>query len=871
MRKHHQKQILDLLKTLGEAHAEIERLFSAGQMEGAIQWLLSCQNGAAHVAEFIEQLAGKGTKTVALLEEYGELLYQAGVEISENGTSQSEASFAIRLQEQLVEMESSVRNDLKPDKIEIAFLPYKVSMWDSMESVWRAANDDPDCDAHVIPIPYCHKQPDGTFGPMRCEIDQYPEDVPTIDWRKYNIEERHPDIIVIHSPYDDGNHVTSIHPYFYSKQLKEFTDLLVYIPYFVCLDDVPEHFCTCVGVLYADRVIVQSNKIRDTYIRVFKEIEKKNNREGGFGNLEEKFIALGSPKFDKVINTKREDCKIPETWLKLIEKPDGTRKKVILYNTSVSALLEGNEKVLHKLRYVFDFFGKRDDVVLLWRPHPMSVATYESMRPQLCEEYQEIVAEYRRQGFGIYDDTVDLHRAIAVSDAYYGDGSSSLVALYGATGKPIMIQDNKMFYDNLFFEYYVDFDGYYWTSSYYGNGLYRIDKSTWNAEFVGIFPEESLTSSILYPHAVACGGKIYFAPYRASAISVFDPATGAFERIVFKKVDEKTENCLQSKSMFLNHFFYAVAYGKYIYFIPQRYNAILRLDTETQEIEYINDWLPVLEKHVNYPMYGRFYGVFQIDETLYIAAHCASAVLELNLATGKTKVHIINDEKLHFTGICEYGEDLYLLTFTDLVIKYNPHTGKVSRIGTGDGVHEGKIQSDFRAILCVGGNLILVPYTYSGGLVKIDIATGKRESVPNLLSTISEGNGAIHYLFARASEDKLFAFSHARQRLEILDIASLQLLQGIEIPLDDKHMECIVKKVRDEEHSGHSTATADLLSCILYENSLSGLRMLLASTPNMLGENIRAQFFSQMSANMEGNAGEMIYKMLAQKLKCESL
>ena len=48
--------------------------------------------------------------------------------------------------------------------------------------------------------------------------------------------------------------------------------------------------------------------------------------------------------------------------------------------------------------------------------------------------------DYKRENFGIYDDTPDLDRAIAVSDAYYGD-PSSVVQLYKETGKPIMIQN----------------------------------------------------------------------------------------------------------------------------------------------------------------------------------------------------------------------------------------------------------------------------------------------------------------------------------------------------------------------------------------------------------------------------------------------
>ena len=41
---------------------------------------------------------------------------------------------------------------------------------------------------------------------------------------------------------------------------------------------------------------------------------------------------------------------------------------------------------------------------------------------------------------GSYDDSADLNRAIAVCDAYYGDGSS-VVQLCEEAGKLVMIQD----------------------------------------------------------------------------------------------------------------------------------------------------------------------------------------------------------------------------------------------------------------------------------------------------------------------------------------------------------------------------------------------------------------------------------------------
>ena len=64
----------------------------------------------------------------------------------------------------------------------------------------------------------------------------------------------------------------------------------------------------------------------------------------------------------------------------------------------------------------------------------------ESMLPQLWEEYSQLVEEYRKADWGIYDDTPDLDRAIVLSDGYYGD-SSSVVKLMQEAEKVCMIQN----------------------------------------------------------------------------------------------------------------------------------------------------------------------------------------------------------------------------------------------------------------------------------------------------------------------------------------------------------------------------------------------------------------------------------------------
>ena len=96
--------------------------------------------------------------------------------------------------------------------------------------------------------------------------------------------------------------------------------------------------------------------------------------------------------------------------------------------------------MLEKIEQVIATFKQQDDVVLWWRPHPLLQSTFSAMRPQSYDYYMEIVKRFKDEQIGIYDDTAELHRAIAYADAYYGD-VSSVVELFKQTGKPILLQN----------------------------------------------------------------------------------------------------------------------------------------------------------------------------------------------------------------------------------------------------------------------------------------------------------------------------------------------------------------------------------------------------------------------------------------------
>ena len=468
MRKAQKEQICNFLELLKQAHKEIKKNIEKNNLSLMLGLLEDAQDGMIIIGNLIEKAEGK--HIVPMLERYCEMVYQIHEKVVnlssayslKQGTMVSDKkrlenqSFANKSYQGLVvlleQIESSIKNDIAT-KQEVVFLPYKASMWDSLESVWKAADEDPSCDAYVIPIPYFDRNADGSFGELHYEGDLYPKDVPITSYETFDFEEHRPDKIFIHNPYDEYNRVTSVHPNFYSKKLKAYTENLIYIPYFVLSEvdieneEAVEHmsyFCKVPAVLYADKVIVQSEQMKQVYVKVLTEWQGEHTRQ----TWEDKVLGLGSPKMDKVANTQKEELEIPKEWQSIIQKADGSRKKIIFYNTSLSAFLERSESYLEKIEDVLHVFQEeKEDVALLWRPHPLMQTTMKSMRPELEKQYLEIVQNYKNAQWGIYDDTPDLDRAIRLADAYYGD-PSSVVELCRKVGMPVMIQDVNIRYNS---------------------------------------------------------------------------------------------------------------------------------------------------------------------------------------------------------------------------------------------------------------------------------------------------------------------------------------------------------------------------------------------------------------------------------------
>jgi hypothetical protein len=98
------------------------------------------------------------------------------------------------------------------------------------------------------------------------------------------------------------------------------------------------------------------------------------------------------------------------------------------------------QAVIRKLNEVLDVVEASEDLMLWWRPHPLERATIASMVGDIEAVYTAYEERAGRSDRVIVDTSMDLQRAIHNTHAYYGHWSS-VFALFGLTGKPIVIHD----------------------------------------------------------------------------------------------------------------------------------------------------------------------------------------------------------------------------------------------------------------------------------------------------------------------------------------------------------------------------------------------------------------------------------------------
>ena len=654
MRKMYQRQAVEFVKLLEQAHSEIQNAIDKKDISAARSLLSDCQEGAIQLGTLIETEEGENCATIPFLEAYCEVVYQIHEELGTAASVNGHNSYK-KLRKALIQVSNSIRNDIKA-RPEIVFMPYKASMWDSLESIWMAADADPDCDAYVVPIPYYERNADGSLGKIHYEGGSMPEYVPVVHYDNYSLEDRHPDVIYIHNPYDEGNYVTSVDPRYYSHELKKYTEKLVYVPYYATSGNMSEGQAHCLAYANVDYIVIQSEKLK----KFFDPSIPQN-----------KFLPLGSPKFDKVIRLCQNPPEPPAAWKERMVRADGTKKKVYFYNTSINGMLGDTRRFLQKMEYVFSTFQGREDACLLWRPHPLLESTFDSMRPQFRGFYEQLKRRFHQERLGIYDDTPDMEKTIALCDAYIGDSATSVTSLFGLAGKPLFIMNNNINTlpeeDDWRGEIITSFNIFTingpddWKITQ-GNKLYYAPKHDYHYEFYCDLSDKA--SGNYYAAVVEVGEKVYVCPGNAQDVLL----------IADHKIQKRIQ--LERRVERMGAFTGPWKCGDDIYLIPRLYPAIVKIDTKTDRVSYLTGYNDVFVKNVQRDR--RVGGSCVWNGCLYLASPTDAQVLAIDGATGKVQhLQVGKDSNVGCIFMIPVEDHIWLLPYEGkALIRWNPETGQ---------------------------------------------------------------------------------------------------------------------------------------------------------------------------------------------------
>lgn len=841
MRKAQKQELLECINSLHQAHTEIRQALQQHNYDAVQNMLSECQEFAVTLGESIEKAEGEGHITVSYVEEYCEFLFRVFEEITKGQVNENRV-YKI-LKRQLLQVENSVKNDI-PVKKEIAFFPYKASMWDSLESVYLAAREDPECDAYCVPIPYYDLNPDRSFGKLHYEGGEYPENIEITDWQSYQFEERKPDVIYIHNPYDGYNLVTSVHPRYYSSNLKKYTETLVYIPYYVTSGRMMEAQSLLPSYLYVDYIVIQAPQFRECF--------DKNIPDG-------KFLPFGSPKVDKVINKCKNPSEPPEEWADKMTGKDGRRKKVFFYNTSINGMLADTANFLKKMQYVFGCFEGREDVCILWRPHPLLESTFEAMRPEYRQDYSTLKKYFIDSGLGIYDTTADIEDTIALCDAYIGDAGTSVTTLFGVAGKPVFILNNQIhnkpeaddWREKVNVEFnYLEQDRFVVTQ---GNKLYISEGGQYDYHYYCNLSDDLDRRE--YSAIWQIDGEKYACPENAQHIL---------------RIENKVEQKISLKKEIVEgtEFIESWKWDRFLILLPLHYPAIVRYDTAAGECIYMRDHVNVFVKNKeNRKITG---GSLIYQGYLYIASPMDNEVCRIHIESGDVQMSTIPVKtKCGCHWMIEYMNQIWILPYEGkTIVRWNPQTDETREYAGFPNeftcfdprANRECEERPFRSAAFYGDHLYLTP-KWANMYLCLNIRTGQFTRWNPFFKDKEERTEENEMIWDdfffpqyQAEDGKVKIYSNVNKRLYLVNMKTNEC-EEIKMQFNMREL---------EEHEQKFGEYSETLKYVCCETAFNSLGRFLDGTivKKSFNEKKQLEIYRKAAANSDGSCGRKVYEYI---------
>lgn len=381
--------------------------------------LESCQQLAIELGTMLEKEYSTNNECVKNVEQYCELIYLLYESLQ---SGEIESDLFNRINTCIYNIKEIYRNKCK--RKEVVFLPVKYKDWDNMRCLFEMYKKDSNCDVKVMPIPYASRENDGNVGKWEWDYALFADDLPLIDYRSIDFEKYHPDIYVIQNPWDEYGSAITVNPFFYSENIRYYTDKLIYVPFFRA-DEIDENdeksklnmrkYVLSPGVLNSDQTYVFSDKMKMDYLDCLR---------NELGDNDYEFMQDRIDVVDDLYSLKSE-CK--------------TGKKRIAFYASISDIYVHGEKTFDKLQKCIDEFAKcKDAIEIYWGLDDKVEDYHDFLNDELSKQLGMLIERFKTDANGIIWSAQELTESVEKCDAYYGSGG--ILANYCQRRKiPVMI------------------------------------------------------------------------------------------------------------------------------------------------------------------------------------------------------------------------------------------------------------------------------------------------------------------------------------------------------------------------------------------------------------------------------------------------
>lgn len=300
------------------------------------------------------------------------------------------------------------------DQIRIAFVVQHPNSWLNFRSVWEFASQDPRFQAKVILAPFIHAAVAGASCLDEMRNLLLLEKVPFLHYQYVDMESLRPHVVFIQNPYEETRPVE-----FRQDAIRAAGARAAYIPYGLELG----------GGVWSIRAQFDTAVHRSAW-RIFVRSERSKAMYGKYCLAGNDHVAVtGHPKFDRSIKS----TLLPNH---IAEKAKG--KKIVLWTPhfSVGKPATWSTYMLYSEK-IFSEVSRRDDLLLLLRPHPLFFRTMIEKKLWTLEEEASFRQKIEDSSNMALHEASEYDDAFSAADALMTDVGSFLLEFLPTT-KPIL-------------------------------------------------------------------------------------------------------------------------------------------------------------------------------------------------------------------------------------------------------------------------------------------------------------------------------------------------------------------------------------------------------------------------------------------------